>query len=395
MMTVLTLLFVAALLPLLLQVLVLAVQIGAALLPARARSAPPGSRPTIGVLVPAHNEAGGILPTLEAIAAQLAAGERLLVVADNCSDGTAAVARAFGAELVERHDDERRGKGYALDCGVRCLAQAPPEVVVVVDADCIVHQDALALLARRCMREQRPVQALYLMRATPDAAPATRVAQFAWIVKNRLRPLGAARLGLPCQLMGTGMAFPWDVIARAPLASGHIVEDLKLGLDCAAAGQAAVFCAEAVVSSDFPENREGARTQRERWEHGHLDLLLREGLPLLWQAVRTRNAALFWLAVDLGVPPLSLLVLAVMAAASIGAGAWAATATALPWALGTLLGAVLLATLLAAWLAAGRLALPPRQIIHIVHYLLSKLPLYLRFMLRRQRTWISSARDKR
>ena len=94
------------------------------------------SRPRIGVLVPAHNESRNLLPTIADIKAQLAPGDHFLVVADNCSDDTAAVAGAAGAEVVERDDLTKIGKGYALDWGIRHLSADPPSIVVVVDADC-------------------------------------------------------------------------------------------------------------------------------------------------------------------------------------------------------------------------------------------------------------------
>ncbi|HXM34723.1 MAG TPA: glycosyltransferase, partial [Pyrinomonadaceae bacterium] len=77
----------------------------------------------VAVLVPAHNESAGLLPTITDIKRQLFAGDRLLVVADNCTDDTAAIAAARGAEVIERNDPSRRGKGYALDFGVRHLCQ--------------------------------------------------------------------------------------------------------------------------------------------------------------------------------------------------------------------------------------------------------------------------------
>ncbi|MES2296668.1 MAG: glycosyltransferase family 2 protein [Pseudomonadota bacterium] len=378
--------------------LLLTLQLGAALF-ARAARRPParatsGGRPRIAVLVPAHNEALGIGATLASIAAQLAEGDRLLVVADNCSDATAVIARAHGVETLERHEPARRGKGYALDAGVRHLAQAPPQVLVVIDADCLLAPHALTHLGASCRAQRRPAQALYLMRAKPGATPATRVAEFAWIVRNWLRPLGCARLGLPCQLMGTGMAFPWEAISAAPLASGAIVEDLALGLDLAAVGLAPRFCPQAQVLSEFPDNQAGARSQRTRWEHGHLDLLLRQGPRLLFKALRERNGALLFLAADLCVPPLGLLVLASTALALLGAALAAACACVWPWALGGLPLLLVVLTLVAAWFKAGRRALPPRALAHVALYLLRKLPLYAAFVLRRQREWIASSRDQ-
>jgi glycosyltransferase involved in cell wall biosynthesis len=206
---------------LLVPVAVFALQVTAA-----RRGASPGSidaheqRPTTAILMPAHDEATGIAAAIDAIVPQLRGGDRLLVVADNCSDRTAAIAAERGAEVSERHDPERRGKGYALDHGVRHLAAAPPAVVIVVDADCAVAAGSVDLLARESMRRRRPVQALYLMLAPPGAGLKQRMAEFAWAVRNQVRPLGWQRLGGPCQLMGTGMAFPWATIyalAKIPI----------------------------------------------------------------------------------------------------------------------------------------------------------------------------------
>ena len=77
--------------------------------------------PRMAVLVPAHNESCGLLPTLEDIKPQLRPCDRMLVIADNCTDDTAAVAAACGAEVIERRDAAKRGKGYALDFGLRHL----------------------------------------------------------------------------------------------------------------------------------------------------------------------------------------------------------------------------------------------------------------------------------
>ena len=77
------------------------------------------------VLVPAHDEETGLPITLAELRTQLAAGDRVLVIADNCTDGTARVARAAGADVLERTDAHRRGKGYALAAGVQALAAAP------------------------------------------------------------------------------------------------------------------------------------------------------------------------------------------------------------------------------------------------------------------------------
>jgi len=216
----------AAALLLLVPCVVLCIEVLAAIV-RRAADVPAGTaRPRVAILIPAHNEASIIAGTLSSIAPQLSQTDRLLVVADNCSDDTAAVASSLGAQVAIRTDATLRGKGYALDFGMQQLQSDPPEVVIIMDADCAAAAGCIDRLARVCGRTARPVQALYLMHAPEGAGLKTQIAEFAWLVKNQVRPLGLLALGMPCQLMGTGMAFPWTCLRSVRLASGHIVEDL-------------------------------------------------------------------------------------------------------------------------------------------------------------------------
>ena len=234
--------------------------VAAIMLPTNARALQTQKRPRTAVLVPAHNESRLLLPTLNDIKADLIPDDRLLVVADNCTDDTAAVAAAAGAEVLVRNDLERIGKGYALDWGVRHLCSDPPEILIIIDADCRISRGSIELLTMTCAATSRPTQALYLIKAPDETAIDYSVAEFASRVKNWVRPLGLSALNLPCQLMGTGMAFPFDVIRSAELATGNIVEDFKLGLDLAAEGKATNFCPHAIVTSFFPASVSAAES---------------------------------------------------------------------------------------------------------------------------------------
>jgi cellulose synthase/poly-beta-1,6-N-acetylglucosamine synthase-like glycosyltransferase len=362
--------------------------------PAAGAKPPSGRRPSIAVLVPAHDESVGIVATLVSIRAQLQGGDRVLVVADNCSDDTAAVATAAGAEAIVRFDSVQRGKSHALDFGVRHLALAPPEVVIIIDADCLLEAGALDQLARLSLASERPVQALYLMRSPPGASLKGKVAQFAWTVKNWARALGYQRLGLPCQLMGSGMAFPWPLMAQAELASGHIVEDLKLGLDFARQGRSPLFCPQAEVSSVFPSNAEGAQSQRTRWEHGHLAMIVKEGPALILESVRSKNRDLLALALDMCVPPLALLVLLSLVLGIFSLLPWALTGSAMPWLLALINPLLLGVAVLLAWSRFGRAILSLGDLAYAPVYALRKIPLYLKFLVRRQVEWVRSHRDK-
>ena len=372
----------------------LLLQVVCAVLPRRPAVMPSVDRPRLAVIVPAHNESGIIRKALESVRPQLGQGDRLVVVADNCTDDTARIAADFGAEVIERYDESRRGKGYALDAGVRYLDREPPGLVIIVDADCEVAPEAIERIARVSASTARPVQALYLMTAPASSGAMAAIAEFAWIVKNLVRPLGFLRLGLPCQLMGTGMAFPWAVIRAAPLASGHLVEDLRLGLDLARLGRPALFCPEAVVRSRFPAGAENTRSQRVRWEHGHLGTILSEAPRLLWAGLRGNGSGSLALGLDLAVPPLALLALSI-----VGLFALCAIHALVTSSIGPVVAAGAIALLFAAaigvaWLRFGREILSFSGLLFAFAYACRKIPLYVRFVVGRQVEWVRSKRDE-
>jgi len=378
---------------LLIPVSVLLVQVLCALPPRRPATLPQGRRPTVAVVIPAHNESLLIAGTLRRIMPQLAPGDHVLVVADNCTDDTARIAAEAGAVVIERNMSALRGKGYALDFGVRHLELRPPKVVLIIDGDCEVAAGTLDHLARMCMKTGKPVQALYQMNVPAGASLRTRIAGFAWLVKNTVRPLGFHRLGLPCQLMGTGMAFPWRVIRNANLATGHLVEDLKLGIDLAHTGAPALFCPEAHVTSHFPSSSDGMAVQRTRWEHGHLAVMLSLGPRTLLDGIRHGDRNLLALALDLCVPPLALLLMLVMAAGVAGVLLWVATGLALPMQLAATALALLGGAVLLSWARFGFRVITLAQLAYAPFYALTKIPLYLRFIAGRQVEWIRSKRD--
>lgn len=382
----------AGALVLLLPVAVFSIEVWvAALAPRRAASPCPPHEP-LAVLMPAHDEAAVIPETLQRLRPQLRAGDRVLVVADNCSDETAAIARREGAEVVERFNSTLRGKGYALDHGVRELSRQPPACVVILDADCVLHEGALDRLAACVAASGAPSQALYLMQREGDNRAVSPVAVFAWRVRNLVRPLGLSRLGGPCHLTGSGMAFPWPLLRDLPLASGHLVEDMKMGVDLARSGHPPVFCPQALVTSSFAANREGATAQRTRWEHGTLGMLFGEVPGMLRDGLLGRGRGLLPLALDMTVPPLALLamLLLVLGAAATGASLL----------LGHLGAALLVAVelllffgaLFAAWLRYGQDLIAFRDIPAMALYPFAKLPLYVRFLFKRQMAWVRTKR---
>jgi cellulose synthase/poly-beta-1,6-N-acetylglucosamine synthase-like glycosyltransferase len=192
------------------------------------------------------------------------------------------------------------------------------------------------------------------------------------------------------------MSFPWPLIAGAQLASGHLVEDMQLGIELAAAGAAPEFLPEARVFSHFAANAAGASSQRTRWEHGHLQIITSSVPRLLWQALAAGNWKLLGLALDLSVPPLALLVM--LSLASLGGSALLTLIPGVPgkvlWIPAFALLLLVFAVLLA-WMRFGRQVVPFRELLGIPFYILRKVPLYLGFVTARQKGWVRSQRDER
>lgn len=366
----------------------------AIVLPPRSRTTNESETPpSFAVLIPAHNEQAVIQRTLQILLPTIPAGNRVVVVADNCSDNTAAIARQCGAIAVERSDTSRRGKGFALDFGISHLAAVPPEVIVFLDADCRVDEYTASRLAAAAQQTGCPVQGLNLCDPDPRGGVLQAVSGLAFRFKNLVRPLGLTRLVGTTHLTGTGMALPWALVNRAQVASSNVVEDMQLGIDLAVSGYRTQFVPDAHVNSPLPQQRAAATTQRTRWEHGHLRTLLTQVPRLIARAIRTRRLFLLVLALDLAIPPLSLLVMGTVLFFLLAGLGWIIGSSPLP---AIIAGSALLsvaACVMLGWLVYCRKQIPLRALLLAPLYAAWKIPLYAAFLWRRQQQWVRTARD--
>lgn len=368
----------------------LALELAAGLAPLRF-SPGEGAAAAFAIVIPAHNEAAGIAATVASLRATSPAA-RILVVADNCSDDTAALARAAGAEVVERHDCERHGKGFALAFGRDHLSLAPPEAVLVLDADCRIAAEGAGRLTARAIVSGAPVQAANLLVAPANSSPLVGLSNFAMLIKNLVRARGLMRIGGGALLFGTGMAFPWILFRRIPLATSNMVEDLDLGLELARNG-IKVILDDAVLVTSPAAGLNAGRGQRSRWEHGFLETASRQAGPLLAAAIRRRSRHLAALGAHLLIPPLALLIgLVVPAIAAVGllilpTGSYSPLIVLLaPLTLVMLL-------LFVAWGREAREMLTLADLIRAPLYIVWKIPIYLAFFRRRQTEWNRTERD--
>jgi hypothetical protein len=388
-----TLLLGLILAPFALLTLCFAIEVVAGLRPLQCIEAHDADRPRAVVVVPAHDEEPIISASLAAL--KRAVGDRadILVIADNCSDSTAKLARGLSLEVIERCDADRRGKGFALDFARLHLRERRPDVIVVMDADCGSDGRSIEVLVACCVATGRPCQAVYLQSAVPDGSPLLQLSTFAFFIKNLVRQRGLQRLAGRAQLVGTGMAFPGPLFDAAALATGNIVEDLQLGLELADVGHAPLFIEQAIVWSS-PASPIDTLDQRRRWEGGYLRSAARWAPRMLGRSLRRFDLRELWAAVSLLIPPLALLVLL-----DVGGMVLAGTAWWLGWASSwpflMLAGSLLAAgvALLAAWGQGGSRFVSLGTLARVPLYVLWKIPLYLGLARRgAPREWLRTRR---
>ena len=350
-------------------------------------------RPKTTILIPAHNEAAQIKQVIETLLPQITEGDRIIVIADNCHDNTAELARSTGVTVWERENLTERGKGYALDYAMQRIKDDPPQVLVILDGDCIVEPKTIEKIACKAIATGRPVQATYLMEQPENPSLKDNISMFSIKVKNSVRLLGLNRLGWHSLLTGSGMAFPWSLIEQVSLAGSKTTDDMQLTVDLALNGSTPIFCPDALVMGRLMKDKD-AQSQRSRWEHGHLEMILVEVPRLLRAFLKTGNLAALGLALDLSIPPLSLLLMTWFISAIV---IWSATIftslSLVPAIIISVAGAFLIGGVLLSWVKFGRSDLPLKNSIAIPFYILSKIPIYLKFLVKPQSRWLKTERD--
>ncbi|MBI3580283.1 MAG: glycosyltransferase family 2 protein [Ignavibacteriales bacterium] len=266
---------------------------------------PVAHRRIFAVVIPAHNEELVIENTLKSLFALEYRSElfEIIVIADNCTDRTAEIARSLGAIVYERTDKINKGKGRALRwCFEKLLNSSfDYDAFVVVDADSVVSKNFLEVMNFYLERKAQVVQASDLVQPQPGAW-SPEVTRIALALYNYVRPLGRKVLGCSAGLRGNGMCFSVDVLRAIPWEAYSITEDLEYGLTLLLHGVPAVFAPEATLYAKMPVKAKHAESQRARWEMGRMPLIRRYGIQLLREAMRKRSFPLLDAYIDLVTP---------------------------------------------------------------------------------------------
>jgi 1,2-diacylglycerol 3-beta-glucosyltransferase len=331
----------------------------------RATPRPLGSRlqRSFAIVIPAHNEEGSIARTLRSCFALDYPRDlyEVFVVADNCTDGTVAIAAEFAVTCLQRRDAGRQGKGHALEWAFERILRQGHDAVIVLDADCTIQPDALTIFDRYLEKGEQILQAK-VVASNPDDSPTSLALAVANLLENDQFYAPKDRLGWAVFLRGTGMVFARDVLLAHPFRARSRVEDKEYTLRLIRAGLTIRFLSEVHIWSAFPIDHDQLYAQRERWTAGTFHFSKRLSLRLIAHGLirrRPRMADAGWTLLADSRPLLFLQLLMTILLAI--ACCWVAPGNGSHY----LLGGAALATLLdcAYWgIGVIRLGISPRRL---------------------------------
>ena len=351
------------------------------------------------IVVPAHDEAGVIRETVQSCLGVDYPPDLLqvVVIADNCTDETADVAEAAGADVVVRVDPTRKSKGFALedffDGVITHPDLRPADAFVLVDADTSVARDILRAFDQGLGRGDDFIQGYYTVR-NADASWRTRMMTYAFSLVNGVWLAGFDALGLSVGLKGNGMCFRAAALRRFPWRVHGLVEDMEYAWALRIAGEQVRFARHARVFGEMvSRGGSGAASQRRRWESGR-QALRASVRPRLWRSANLSSLQKLVYAVDLGFPPIGRLVVVLGVVTSLGICGFWMSGFAARWVmllLGTLVG----------WFGLAAYAVSPLFVVGLpARYLASLLqfPYYLGWkltvgLLQAPRQWVRTPRE--
>lgn len=226
---------------------------------------------TFALIIAAHNEEtviGDLVKSLKKLEYSKDKYE-IFVVADNCTDSTAEIARANGAVVWERFDDTRRGKGYAMEFAFEKLFKMEEsyEYICIFDADNLVKEDFLLHMNDKINEGYRAVQG-YLDSKNPSDNWLTFAYSMWYWINNRMSQLARGNMDLGCRLGGTGFAVSSELIKEYGWGATCLAEDTEFTLKLILNDIKVGWAHEAVVYDEKPLRFDTSIHQRKRWMQG-------------------------------------------------------------------------------------------------------------------------------
>ncbi len=344
------------------------------------RSAPvaPGGPLRIAVVIPAHNEESSIGRTVRSVAALDYPRDltETFVIADNCTDTTASIARSLGATVLERFDDVKKGKGHALRWTFdQLLAREPRwDGFVVIDADSTASTNFLRVMDAHLRDGAGAIQASDMVERNLHSW-SSEITRLGFTLYNFSRPLGRTVIGGSAGLRGNGMCFSAPLLRKIPWNAYGVTEDLQYGLSILLEGEKVRFAADARITTTMPTIAANAESQRIRWEQGRGPVTEMFSGKLLAGAFTRFSYPLLDSWIDLVTPPFISLMALSVAVLAVHVLLWMVapalfSAWLLSWGIVILLGIVHVIAGLASAGADARLYL---VLLHVPRYALWKL----------------------
>jgi cellulose synthase/poly-beta-1,6-N-acetylglucosamine synthase-like glycosyltransferase len=247
---------------------------------------------TFAIIIPAHNEEQTISTALHSCAGLDYPKDKykIFVIADNCSDRTAEIARDNGASCLERHDEGKKGKGFALEWGFKQILPEGHDALAVLDADCQLDGHALRAFDYYLKKGERVLQANDVA-SNPDKNAMSYAVAVGNLIENRLFYAPKSRLGLAVFLRGTGMVFRREVLEQHPWQAHSIVEDAEYTLRLIKSEIKVKFIEKVNVFSEYPDQKDQLKVQRMRWAK-NLGFSKMRAFRLIWEGMTQRRGLL-------------------------------------------------------------------------------------------------------
>lgn len=235
------------------------------------------------VLISARNEAAVIGNLIASIRAQTydASLVEIFVVADNCTDQTAQIAREAGAHVLERFDLQHIGKGYALEYLLNRIDRKRFDGFFVFDADNVLDEHYIEEM-NKTFSDGYPIVTSY--RNSKNYGDNWISAGYAlWFLReSRFLNDARMRLGTSCAVSGTGFLFSREVIEETDGWKFFLLtEDIEFTVHHVCAGKKIGYCGTAVLYDEQPVTFRQSWRQRLRWARGYLQVFRKYGAKLL------------------------------------------------------------------------------------------------------------------
>ena len=227
-------------------------------------------------IIPAHNEEFVIRNLVESLKAQDYPKELydVYVIADNCTDNTAAIAKEAGAIVYKRFDEANKTKGHALQWFLKQKIEenADYDAFCVFDADNIVDKNFIKNMNKKLCQGEEIVQGYRDIKNPTDSWVSAGYAIFYWMM-NRFYHLARYNLGLSPLINGTGFMVKFDIIKPNGWQTITLTEDIEFSLINIANGRKLGWATDAIVYDEQPVHFMQSWSQRSRWTVGHLQCM--------------------------------------------------------------------------------------------------------------------------